>query len=184
MAALLLYSYCSGERSSRRIEKHCQTDIAYKVITANQLPDHTTISRFRKDNQLHLKKLFLEILRLCAEAGLVKLGKVSLDGTKIKANASLAANRKLKHLKQEIDKMLSEAAAKDAEEDKAFGIDNRGDEMPEGLRDRNSRINRLKACKERLEQEKVKAQKAQQDKIDRRKAKEESTGECLLLLEE
>ena len=176
MAALLLYSYCSGERSSRRIEKHCQTDIAYKVITANQLPDHTTINRFRKDNQSHLKKLFLEILRLCAEAGLIKLGKVSLDGTKIKANASLAANSKLKHLKQEIEKMLSEATAKDAEEDKTFGVDKRGDEMPEGLRDRNSRINRLKACKERLEQEKVKAQKAQQDKIDRRKAKEESTG--------
>jgi transposase len=176
MAALLIYSYCTGERSSRKIEKHCQTDIAYKVITANQYPDHSTISRFRKDNQSHLKRLFLEILRLCSEAGLVKLGTVSLDGTKIKANASLSANRTLKHLKREIDKMLSEAAAKDAEEDKAFGTDKRGDEMPDDLRDRKSRINRLKACKERLEQEKVKAQKAQQDKIDKRKAKEESTG--------
>jgi len=107
---------------------------------------------------------------------LVKLGKVSLDGTKIKANASLSANRTLKHLKQEIDKMLYEAAAKDAEEDKAFGPDKRGDEMPDDLRDRNSRISRLKACKERLEQGKVKAQKVQQDKIDSRKAKEESTG--------
>jgi len=176
MAALLIYSYCTGERSSRRIEKHCQTDVAYKVITANQYPDHSTISRFRKDNQSHLKKLFLEILRLCAEAGLVKLGKVSLDGTKIKANASLSANRTLKHLKQEIDKMLSEATAKDAEEDKAFGPDKRGDEMPDDLRDRNSRINRLKACKERLEHQKAQAQKAQADKIDSRKTKEESTG--------
>jgi transposase len=112
MVALLLYAYCTGERSSRRIEKNCQTDVAYKVITANQRPDHTTINRFRKDNQSHLKKLFLEILRLCAEAGLIKLGKVSLDGTKIKANASLSANRTLKHLQQEIDKMLSEAAAR------------------------------------------------------------------------
>ena len=77
--------------------------------------------------------MFLEILQLCAEAGLVKLGKVSLDGTKVKANASLAANRTLKHLEQEIDKMLSEAVAKDAEEDKAFGSDKRGDEMPEDL---------------------------------------------------
>ncbi|MFC1676528.1 transposase [Planctomycetota bacterium] len=157
MVALLIYSYCSGERSSRRIEKYCQTDVAYKVITANQSPDHTTISRFRKDNQSHLKTLFLEILRLCGEAGLVKLGKVSLDGTKIKATASLAANRTLKHLEQEIDKMLSEAAVKDAEEDKAFGPDKRGDEMPEDLRDRNSRINRLKACKGRLEREKAQA---------------------------
>jgi len=176
MVALLIYSYCTGERSSRKIEKHCQTDVAYKVVTANQYPDHSTISRFRKDNQSHLKKLFLEILRLCAEAGLVKLGKVSLDGTKVKANASLSANRKLKHLKQEIDKMLSEAAAKDAEEDKAFGLDKRGDEMPDDLRDRNSRISRLKACKERLEQEKAQAEKEQQDKIDKRNAKEQSTG--------
>lgn len=176
MVALLMYSYCTGERSSRKIETRCQTDVAYKVVTANQYPDHTTISRFRKDNQLHLKKLFLEILRLCAESGLVKLGKVSLDGTKIKANASLSANRKLKHLKQEIDKMLSEAEAKDAEEDKAYGVDKRGDEMPDDLRDRKSRISRLKACKERLEQEKAEAQKQQQDKIDDRKAKEKQTG--------
>ncbi len=176
MVALLIYSYCTGERSSRKIETHCQTDVAYKVVTANQHPDHTTISRFRKDNQSHLKKLFLEILRLCAEAGLVKLGKVSLDGTKVKANASLSANRKLKHLKQEIDKMLSEADAKDAEEDKAYGADKRGDEMPDDLRDRNSRINRLKACKARLEQEKAEAEKQQQDKIDERKAKEKQTG--------
>jgi transposase len=176
MVALLIYSYCTGERSSRRVEKLCQTDIAYKVITANQYPDHTTISRFRKDNESSMKKLFLEILRLCREAGLVKLGKVSLDGTKIKANASLSANRTVKHLEQEIDKMLSEAAAKDAEEDKAFGADKRGDEMPEDLRGRSSRINRLKACKERLEQEEAQAKKAQQDKLDRRSAKEQSTG--------
>ena len=177
MVGLLIYSYCTGERSSRRIEKYCQTDVAYKVITANQYPDHSTISRFRRDNESHLKKLFLEILRLCAEAGLVKLGKVSLDGTKIKANASLEANRTLKHLEQEIDKMLSEAAAKDAEEDKAFGPDKRGDELPEELRNRNSRISRLKACKERLEGEKAQTCQVQQDKIDQRKAKEESTGE-------
>ena len=176
MVGLLIYSYCTGERSSRRIEKHCQTDVVYKVITANQLPDHSTISRFRKDNESYLKSLFLEILRLCADAGLVKLGKVALDGTKIKADASLSANRTLKHLEREIDKMLSEAAAKDAEEDNTFGADKRGDEMPEELRNRDSRINRLKACKERLEQEKAQAQKDQQDKIDRRKAKEESTG--------
>jgi len=176
MVALLIYSYCTGERSSRKIEKHGQTDVAYKVITANQTPDHSTISRFRKDNQSHLKKLFLEILRLCAEAGLVKLGKISLDGTKMKANASLSANRTLKHLEQEIDKMLSEADTKDAEEDKAYGADRRGDELPEEMRDRNSRINRLKACKERLEYQKAQAEKQQQDKIDERKAKEESTG--------
>ena len=131
--------------------------MAYKVITANQSPDHSTISRFRKDNESYLKNLFLEVLRLCAGAGLVKLGKVSLDGMKIKANASLAANRWLKHVQQEVEKMLSEAEAEDAEEDKTFGPDKRGDELPEDLRDRNSRLNRLKACKERLEREKAEA---------------------------
>lgn len=177
MVALLIYAYCIGERSSRQIEKYCQTDVAYKVITANQSPDHSTISRFRKDNQSYLKTLFLEILRLCGQAGLVKLGNVSLDGTKIKANASLSANRTLEHLEQEIEKMLSEATAKDAQEDKTFGVDKRGDEMPEDLKDRDSRINRLKACKERLEQEKAQAIAAQQDKIEQRQAKEESTGQ-------
>ena len=110
MVSLLMYSYCTGERFSRWIERFCQTDVAYKVITANQSPDHSTISRFRKDNESYLKSLFLEVLRLCAGAGLVKLGKVSLDGTKIKADASLVANRRLKHLEQEVEKMLSEAA--------------------------------------------------------------------------
>jgi len=176
MVALLLYGYCTGERSSRRIERCCQSDVAYKVITANQSPDHSTISRFRKDHESHLKRLFLEVLRLCGEAGLVKLGTVSLDGTKIKANASLAANRTSRHLEQEIEKMLSEAAAQDAQEDQAFGPDKRGAEIPEDLRDRNSRINRLKACKERLEREKAQARQVQQDKIDRRQAQEEATG--------
>ncbi len=176
MVGLLLYAYCNGERSSRRIEKSCQTDVAYKVITANQLPDHSTISRFRKDNESHLKNLFLEVLQLCAVAGLVKLGKVSLDGTKIKANASLAANRTLKHLEKEVEQMLAEAAAKDAEEDEAFGPDKRGDELPEDLRDRNSRLDRLKTCKERLEREKAEQRKQQQNKIDHRKAREEVTG--------
>ena len=95
MVGLLIYSYCTGERSSRRIEKHCQTDVAYRVITANLSPDHSTISRFRKNNESYLKGLFLEILRLCSEAGLVKLGNVSLDGTKIKSNASLAARSRM-----------------------------------------------------------------------------------------
>jgi transposase len=176
MVSLLLYAYCTGDRSSRRIERFCQSDVAYKVITANQSPDHCTISRFRKDNEAHLKRLFLDVLRLCAEAGLVRLGKVSLDGTKIQANASLAANRTLKHLDREVEQMLAEAAAKDAQEDKTFGPDNRGDELPDDLRDRNSRLNRLKACQERLEREKTDAHQAQQDKLDQRQAREEATG--------
>jgi len=93
MVALLLYAYCQGERSSRRLEKLCEESVPYRVITGNEQPDPCSISRFRQDNAAAMKGLFVEILRLCAEAGLVKVGKVNLDGTKMKANTSLAANR-------------------------------------------------------------------------------------------
>ncbi len=106
MVALLLYSYCLGVRSSREIEKLCERDIAFKVIAANQAPDHCTINRFRKDNGTALKDLFNQVLKLCKEAGLVKVGVVALDGSKVKANAALEANRTYEHIEQEVKKML------------------------------------------------------------------------------
>jgi hypothetical protein len=123
-----------------------------------------------------MKILFVEILRLCAEAGLVKAGKVNLDGTKMKANASLAANRTEEALAKEIDQMLAEAAAKDAEEDTAFGKDRRGDELPENLRSRNERLKRLEEARERLERERLEAEEAQRRKLEERAEKEEATG--------
>lgn len=176
MVALLLYAYCHGERSSRKIEKLCETDVAYRVITGNEKPDHCSISRFRKDHSASMKRLFIEILRLCAEAGLVKVGKVNLDGTKMKADASLAANRTEKSLAEEIDRMLVEAEAKDAEEDEALGKDKRGDELPENLRSRKDRLQRLGEAKERLERERLEAEEAQRRKIEERERKEEETG--------
>ncbi len=176
MVALLLYSYCHGERSSRKIECLCVDSVPYRVITGNEKPDHCSINRFRKDNLAAMKSLFIEILRLCAEAGLVKVGKVNLDGTKMKAKASLAANRTEKALAEEIEKMLSEAEIKDAEEDKAFGKDKRGDELPKDLRHRNGRRKRLQEAKERLEKERLEAEEAQREKLDARKQKEEYTG--------
>ncbi len=92
IVALLVYAYCLGIRSSREIEQLCGRDIGFKVITANQVPDHTTICRFRKENGKALENLFQDVLKLCKEAGLVKVGVVALDGTKVKANASLEAN--------------------------------------------------------------------------------------------
>jgi len=177
MVALLLYAYCQGERSSRRIEALCETDVAYRVITGNEKPDHCSISRFRKDNAAAMKSLFMEILRLCAEAGLVKVGKVNLDGTKMKANASLAANRTEKALAEEIEWMLAEAEAKDAEEDEAFGKDKRGDELPENLRSRQDRLARLREAKERLARERLEAEEAQRQKLAERERKEAETGE-------
>jgi len=176
MVALLLYAYCHGERSSRKIEALCEESVPYRVITGNEKPDHCSISRFRTANEEWMKQLFVEILRLCAAAGLVNVGKVNLDGTKMKANASLAANRTEKTLGEEIERMLAEAASKDAEEDESFGMDKRGDELPEDLRTHKDRLARLQEAKERLERERLEAEAAQRQKLEERKQKEEETG--------
>jgi len=177
MVALLLYAYCHGERSSRKIEKLCEESVPYRVITGNEKPDHCSISRFRHDHAGAMKSLFIEILRLCAEAGLVHVGKVNLDGTKMKADAALSANRTEKALAAEIDRMLSEAEAKDAEEDEAFGKDRRGDELPEDLRTRKDRLARLREAKERLARERLEAEAAQREKLEHRERKEQETGQ-------
>ena len=134
LVTLLLYAYCLGERSSRRIERLCERDLGFRVVTVNQAPDHATIARFRQEHQEELAALFTQVLRLCGEAGLVKVGTVAVDGTKVKANASLAANRTYEHLEAEACRMLAEAQARDEEEDGRYW-EQRGDELPEELRD-------------------------------------------------
>lgn len=176
MVALLLYAYSLGIRSSREIEKLCERDIGFKVVSANQVPDHSTISRFRKDSGAILKDLFNQVLKLCREAGLVKVGVVALDGSKVKANAALEANRTYGHIEREVRKMLDEAEARDAEEDRLYGSDKRGDELPDELADRISRRARFSACKKRLEQEAAEKAAEQQSKIEERKAAEAETG--------
>jgi transposase len=177
MVALLLYAYCLGERSSRRIERLCQRDVAFRVITANQGPDHTTMARFRQTHESELAKLFTQVLRLCAEAGLVKVGIVALDGTKIQASAALASNRTVETITAEGSRMLTEAQATDAAEDRQYGAELRGDELPEVLRDRQSRLARVQACQERLTQEAATATAQQQAKIETRQAEEAATGQ-------
>src|SRR6266508_3312629 len=140
MVALLLYAYCVGERSSRKIERRCEEDIAFRVICGNNSPDHTTIARFRRQNERALASCFTEVLRLCAEAGLVRIGTVALDGTKISANASLRANRSKESIEAEVAAILAEAAAVDGSEDDAFGEGVRGDELPESMRARQGRL--------------------------------------------
>ncbi len=107
MVALLLYAYAKGERSSRGIERGCTEDIAYRVISANQRPDHTTIARFRQRHEVALAELFSDVLRLCAEAGLLKTGVVAIDGTKIHANAAHHSNRDYEQIARDV---LAEAA--------------------------------------------------------------------------
>src|SRR3954465_14447603 len=129
MVALLLYCYAIGERSSRRIERRCVEDVATRGICANQAPDHTTIARFRQRHETALAELFGEVLALCAESGLVRVGMIAVDGTKVAANASVQATRDYERIAREI---LAEADAVDAEEDERFG-EARGDELPAEL---------------------------------------------------
>jgi len=176
MLSLLLYVYSMGERSSRQIERLCETDIAFRVVTTNQRPDHSTISRFRQANEKKLEELFVSVLRLCAEAGLVKVGVVALDGTKIKANAALSANRTDEHIKKEVKKILAEAAAQDKEEDQQYGQGKRGDELPDELKDRKNRLVRLKECQKRLERESEERKAEQKEKIEKREMEEALSG--------
>lgn len=176
MVMLILYAYCLGIRSSRQIERLCERDIGFKVITSNLVPDHTTVARFRQENMEVIERLFIEVLKLCYKAGLLKIGMVALDGSKMKANAAIEANRTYKHIEEEVRKMLEESEAKDKEEDKLYG-ENRGDELPEGLRKRGERLERLKECKERLEMEAREDAAKQQKKIEKREVEEKERGE-------
>jgi len=149
MVALLLYSYATGERSSRKIERRCREDIAHRVICANQAPDHATIARFRSRHQDALADLFSEILGLCSRAGLVAVGTIAFDGTRIAADAADRQNRSYRQLSKEI---LADAADVDAAEEARFG-DKRGDELPAELADPNTRRARLREAKRQLDAE-------------------------------
>jgi transposase len=179
MVALLLYAYCQGVRSSRQIERLCERDVAFRVVAGNLGPDHATIARFRQRHAEALKGLFTDILRLCKEAGLVKVGLVALDGTKVAADAALDANRTYESIRAEVETLLNEAEAKDAEEDRLYGPEHRGDELPEALRDRRGRLERLKRCRERLEREADAAAAEHARKLGERAAKEVATGRKL-----
>jgi transposase len=179
MVTLLLYAYTQGIRSSRMIETKCQQDVAFRIVAANQQPDHVTIARFRKAKREKIQGLFIEVLRLCREAGLGKLGKVAVDGTKIVANAALDANRTQSGLEKEVNKILDEADAIDEEEDRKYGRDRRGDELPEEMRHQESRLVRLREAKARLEKEAQEAREKQKEKITAREKKEEKAGKPL-----
>jgi transposase len=146
MVALLLYSYARGNRSSRGIERACREDVTYKLITAMRVPDHSTIAEFRRRHERELGELFTKVLALCDEAGLVEVGVISIDGMKIRANASRGANRTYEKLVADI---LKEAEETDRWEDGLFGSD-RGDEVPEQLRTEEGRRAAFAAAKERL----------------------------------
>ena len=158
MTKLLVYGYCTGVFSSRRIQKRIQEDIPFKVLAAGNEPDFRTISDFRKIHLESLKNMFEQVLAMALECGSIKLGKVSLDGTKLKANASkhkaMSYGRmidKQQQLKEEVKQLLEQAEAADEAEDREYG-DRRGDELPEELWRRETRLAKIKEAKKVLEQ--------------------------------
>ena len=160
MVGVLLYGYCVGVPSSRKIARHVEEDVAFRVLAGNLQPDFRTISEFRKNHLESLKKLFVQVLKLCQRAGMVKLGHVALDGTKMKANASkhkaMSYDRMTKEearLQEEVDALLKQADEVDEQEDAEYGKDKRGDELPPELAFRETRLKKIQEAKEALERE-------------------------------
>jgi transposase len=155
MVAIVLYAYAKGQRSSRGIERACVEDVAYRVIAANLAPDHVTINRFRAEHSDALAGLFGSVLTLCARAGMVKVGTIAVDGTKVHANASREQNADFERIAREI---LQEAAEVDAAEDELYG-EKRGDELPEHLSTSQGRRGWLREAKRQLDEERAKQAK-------------------------
>jgi transposase len=177
MTGLLLYAYCVGVPSSRKIEQRCHEDVAFRVIGANQQPDHTCISEFRRIHLAALAGLFIQVLRMCQAQGLVKLGHVALDGTKMKANASkhkaMSHDRMKKEderLRAKVQELLQAAEDIDAEEDRLYGKDRRGDELPAEWAHAEGRRERIREALRKMNEEAA----AQQATADAEKAKPSS----------
>lgn len=159
MAGLLIYGYCAGIFSSRRIERATFEDVAFRFLSGDQHPDHDTIAAFRERHLEALKGLFLQVLKLCEQAGLVKLGHVALDGTKVKANASKHKAMSYEHLckrevelAQQIAGLLAQASAIDAAEDQQYGVGKTADQLPGELARAEQRVAKIRAAKAALEQ--------------------------------
>ena len=160
MVKVLLYGYCIGVASSRRIAQRLHEDIAFRVLAANNTPDFRTISDFRKDHLAALSGLFLQVLAFCQRSGLVKLGHVALDGTKVRANASRHKAMSYRRMKEketqlaaEVAELLRRAQEVDDEEDRRYGKDKRGDELPEELAFRKGRLEKIREAMAALEAE-------------------------------
>lgn len=176
LVKVLVYGYCCGLTSSRRIAHALEDHVAFRYLSANQCPDFRTVSDFRKDHLAELEGLFVDVLRLCQAAGLAKMGRVALDGRKVAANAALDQNRDKEAIAREVRRILAEAEQIDAEEDERYGADSRGDELPEDFRTKESRLKRLEEARTRLEEEERQAHQAQEDKIKAREQEEQASG--------
>ncbi len=159
MTKILVYGYCVGVFSSRRIQKRLVEDVGFRVLAAGNQPDFRTLSDFRKLHLPALEELFQQVLRIALETGTMKLGRVALDGSKVKANASKHKAMSYERMKEtekrlrgEVRQLLQQAEAADAEEDTRYGRDRRGDELPEELVRRETRIERIREARRALEE--------------------------------
>jgi transposase len=164
LLGVLLYAYAIGVRSSRQVERRCVEDVAFRVLAANQAPDHVTIARFRVRHEQALAGFLVESLKLCAAAGMVRLGTVALDGTKLAANAAERANRTVDKLKGEVAEILRQAAEADQREDREHGTA-RGDELPAALASKAGRLARLRQAKALLEAEAAERQQRYEQRV-------------------
>lgn len=185
MVRILLYGYTTGVRSSRKLEAACVDVVAFRWLAAGTAPDYRSIARFRKRHLSALGRLFVQALSLCQAAGMVRLGRVALDGTKLRANASrrkamsyARMSEREKILAAEVSDLLAEAEAIDAAEDAQYGKNRRGDELPEELRRRESRLAAIREAKQALEDEaRERARAAAQAKAAEKGEDEETTAE-------
>lgn len=182
MVTLLVYAYCVGVCSSRKIAAACERNLAFRAIVGDTPPDFRTISDFRKIHLAAFRPLFLEVLRLAGEMGMVKLGNLSTDGTKMGANASRHKamsysymNKDIERLKAEIEQLLKQAEQIDAEQDAALGS-RRGDELPEELKRREGRLTKIREAKARLEAEAAVKAEHEQRRRDDEQAQREAEG--------
>jgi len=159
MTALILYGYAVGVVGSRKIETGCEEDLPFRIIAANQRPDHDTICEFRRVHLKALENLFVQVLMICAEAGLVKLGHVAIDGTKVQANASKhkamsyeRMTEKEAELRKEVAALLAKAESVDAEEDQRYGKNKRGEDLPTELRRKETRLSQILKAKKVVEE--------------------------------
>jgi transposase len=174
LLTVLVWAYANGVASSRRMEELCATDVAFRVICAGNLPDHCTIARFRKACGEAVAGFFTEVLILCARLGMGRLGTVALDGTKIAASASKAANRGEKRLRELAEQAVAAHAAQDAAEDELFGAGRRGDELPPEAWSPRGRAGRIREALAQLEAERKAAEAEQQAKVAEFRARREA----------
>jgi len=177
MLKVLVFGYSIGERSSRKLARLLERDVAFRYLAANQQPDFRTINLFRKNHREEFEHLFVEILLLCKQAGLTDLEEVALDGTRVQGDAALEANFTREEIQEKISAILDEADEIDEEEDEQYGEDNRGDELPDELQDEEQRLERLEEALEKLDEEEQQLKEEQAEKIRKREQEEAATGQ-------